>query len=138
MLTRPQSRPLLVGAVFLFFVTGGLLWLEGYVPDQYVAVKVSRQLVHGRGGWSDPQMDSVLNDSLLIFGGLVILLAPMALALADTGPGGRKLLTFLCCACTGWWFFFTSGSLIPLVAWLLAWASAMAMRMKFNRVHHQA
>ena len=85
-------------------------------------------------------MDSVLNDSLLIFGGLVILLAPMALALADTGPGGAgwKLLTFLCCACTGWWFFFTSGSLIPLVAWLLAWASAMAMRMKFNRVHHQA
>ena len=85
-------------------------------------------------------MDSVLNDSLLIFGGLVILLAPMALALADTGPGGAgwKLLTFLCCACAGWWFFFTSGSLIPLVAWLLAWASAMAMRMmRLNRFYHQ-
>ena len=135
MLTRPQSRPLLVGAVFLFFVIGGLLWLEGYVPDQYVAVKVSRQLVHGGGGWSDPQMDSVLNDSLLIFGGFDNLHAPMALALADTGPGGAgwKLLTFLCCACAGWWFFFTSGSLIPLVAWLLAWASAMARRMSFNR-----
>jgi hypothetical protein len=116
------------------------LWLEGYVPDQYVALKANRQLVHGSGGWSDPQMDSVLNDSLLIFGGLVILLAPMALALADTGSGGTgwKLLTFLCCACAAWWFFFASGSLISLVAWLLAWASAMAMRMKFNRVHHQA
>ena len=85
-------------------------------------------------------MDSVLNDSLLIFGGLVILLAPLALALAEPGPGGTgwKLLTFLCCACAAWWFFFASGLLIPLVAWLLAWASAMAMRMKFNRVHHQA
>ena len=140
MLTRPQSRPLLVGAVFLFFVTGGLLWLEGYVPDQYVAVKVSRQLAHGSGGWSDPQVDSVLNDSLLIFGGLVILLAPMALALADTGPGGTgwTLLTFLCCAFAAWWFFFASGSLIPLVAWLLAWASAMAMRMiRLYRFQHQ-
>src|SRR5215469_13816974 len=29
------------------------------------------------------EMDSALNDSLLIFGGLVILLAPLALALAD-------------------------------------------------------
>jgi hypothetical protein len=141
MLTRPQSRPLLVGAVFLFFVTDGLLWLEGYVPDQYVnALQVSGQLDHGRGGRSGPQMDSVLNDNLLIFGGLVILLAPMALALVDTGPGGTgwKLLTFLCCACAAWWFFFASGSLIPLVDWLLAWASAMAMRMmKLNRFHHQ-
>ena len=44
-------------------------------------------------------MDSVLTDGLLIFGGLVILLAPLTLALADTGPGGAgwKLLTFLCC-----------------------------------------
>ena len=91
MLTRPQSRPLLVGAVFLFFVTGGLSWLEGYVSDQYVAVKVSRQLVHGSGGWSDPQMDSVLNDSLLIFGGLVILLAPLTLAIAETGPWRCKI-----------------------------------------------
>jgi len=116
------------------------LWLEGYVPDQYVAVKVSRQLAHGSGGWSDPQVDSVLNDSLLIFGGLVILLAPMALALTDTGPGGTgwTLLTFLCCAFAAWWFFFASGSLIPLVAWLLAWASAMAMRMmRLYRFQHQ-
>jgi hypothetical protein len=42
-------------------------------------------------------MESLLNDSLLVFGGLAILLAPMALALANTGPGGAgwKLLTFL-------------------------------------------
>ena len=33
------------------------------------------------------EMDSVLYDSLLIFGGFVILLAPLTLALADTGPG---------------------------------------------------
>ena len=33
-------------------------------------------------------MASLLNDSLLIFGSLAILLAPMALALAEMGPGG--------------------------------------------------
>jgi len=80
-------------------------------------------------------MDSALNDSLLIFGGLVILLAPLALALADTGPGGAgwKLLTFLCCTFAGWFFFFGSNQLIALVAWLLAWACAMVRRMSFNR-----
>ena len=53
-------------------------------------------------------MDSVLTDGLLIFGGLVILLAPLTLALADTGPGGAgwKLLTFLCCTFAAWFFFF--------------------------------
>jgi hypothetical protein len=52
-------------------------------------------------------MDSVLTDGLLIFGGLVILLAPLTLALADTGPGGAgwKLLTFLCCTFAAWFFF---------------------------------
>jgi hypothetical protein len=52
-------------------------------------------------------MDSLLFDSLLIFGSLAILLAPMALALANTGPGGAgwKLLTFLCCAFAAWFFF---------------------------------
>ena len=49
-ITPPQSRPLrqtlllglvmigmmFVGAVFLYFVTEGLLWLEGYVRDQFV------------------------------------------------------------------------------------------------------
>ena len=41
-------------------------------------------------------MDSLLNASLLVFGSLAILLAPMALALPETGPGGEgwKLLTF--------------------------------------------
>ena len=39
--------------------------------------------------------DPVLSDGLLIFGFLVIVLAPMSLALAYTGPGGAgwKLLT---------------------------------------------
>ena len=49
-ITYSQSRPLrgrllialvvigmmIVGAVFLSFVTGGLLWLEGYVRDQFM------------------------------------------------------------------------------------------------------
>jgi thiosulfate reductase cytochrome b subunit len=79
-------------------------------------------------------MESLLNDSLLVFGGLAILLAPMALALA-TGPGGAgwKLLTFLCCTFAAWFFFFASSLLIALVAWVLAWACAMAMRISFNR-----
>jgi hypothetical protein len=80
-------------------------------------------------------MDSVLTDGLLIFGGLVILLAPLTLALADTGPGGVgwKLLTFLCCTFAAWFFFFGSNQLIALVAWLLAWACGMVRQMSFNR-----
>jgi hypothetical protein len=76
-------------------------------------------------------MDGRLNDSLLVFGSLAILLAPLTLA---TGPGGAgwKLLTFLCCTFAAW-FFFASSLLIPLVARRLAWACAMAMRMSFNR-----
>jgi hypothetical protein len=79
-------------------------------------------------------MDSLLNDGLLVFGSLAILLAPMALALARTGPGGAgwKLFTFLCCTFAGWCFFFASSLLIALVAWVLAWACAtMAMRVRF-------
>jgi hypothetical protein len=81
-------------------------------------------------------MYQVLSDSLLIFGSLAILLAPMALALANAGPGGAgwKLLTFLCCTFAAWFFFFAStGLLIALVAWILAWGCAMAMRISFNR-----
>jgi hypothetical protein len=80
-------------------------------------------------------MESLLNAGLLVFGSLAILLAPMALALAETGPGGAgwKLLTFLCCAFAGGFFFFSSSLLIALAAWLLAWACAVAMRMSFNR-----
>jgi hypothetical protein len=50
LITHSQSRPLrerllialvvigmmIVGAVFLYFVTEGLLWLEGYVRDQFM------------------------------------------------------------------------------------------------------
>jgi hypothetical protein len=80
-------------------------------------------------------MESLLNVCLLVFGSLAILLAPMALALAETGPGGAgwKLLTFLCCIFAAWSLFFASSMLIALVAWVLAWACAMAMRMSFNR-----
>jgi hypothetical protein len=80
-------------------------------------------------------MESLLGAALLVFGSLAILLAPMALALAETGPSGAgwKLLTFLCCAFAAWFFFFTSSLLIALAAWLLAWACAVAMRMSFNR-----
>jgi hypothetical protein len=112
----------------------GLLWLEGY--DQYVnALEVSGQVAQSRGARGGQQVDSALNDSLLILGFLVILLAPMALALVETGPGGAgwKGLTFLCCAFAAWFVVFSSGLLDALVAWLLAWACAMAMRMSFNR-----
>ena len=37
------------------------------------------------------EMDSVLTDGLLIFGGLVILLAPLTLAIAETGPWRCKI-----------------------------------------------
>ena len=79
-------------------------------------------------------MDPVTSDGLLILGFLAVVLAPMALALAETGGGaGCKLLTFLCCAFAAWFFVFASNVLIALVAWALAWACAMAMRISFNR-----
>jgi hypothetical protein len=63
-------------------------------------------------------MDSVLNDSLLILGGLVILLAPLTLAIAETrlGGAGSKLLTFLRCTFAAWFFLFDPNQLIALVA----------------------
>jgi len=81
-------------------------------------------------------MDSVLNEGLLIFGGLVILLAPLTLAISETGPGGAgwKLLTFLCCTFAAWFFFFGSNQLIALVAWLLAWACAMVRQRRARRI----
>jgi hypothetical protein len=112
----------------------GLLWLQGY--DQYVnALQISGEVAQGRGAPSGQRADSALNDSLLIFGFLVVLLAPMAWALAEMGPGGAgwKGLTFLCCAVAAWFFFFGSNQLIALVAWLLASAFALVMRMSFNR-----
>ena len=74
----------------------GLLWLEGY--DQYVnALQISGQVAQGRGARSGQQVDSALNDSLL-FGFLAILLAPMALALAETGPGQHLAPPDIVCA----------------------------------------
>ncbi len=83
--------------------------------------------------------DAVLNDSLLIIGFLAIVLAPIALALGYTGPGGEgwKLLTFLCCAFAAWSVCFGPGLVIALVAWVLAWACAMmAIRVRFFNRHH--
>ena len=79
-------------------------------------------------------MDPVTSDGLLIFGFLAVVLAPMALALAETGPGGAgwKLLTFVCCALAAWFIIFPS-NLLALVAWALAWACAMALRMSLRR-----
>ena len=79
-------------------------------------------------------MGQLLLDSLLIFGFLAIVLAPLSVVI-DTGPGraGWKLLTFLCCTLTAWFFFFGSNQLIALVAWVFAWASAMAMRISLYR-----
>ena len=63
-----------------------------------IAVKVV-PLYEGGGS----RVESLLNDSLLILGFLVVVLAPMALALAENGPGGTgwKLLTLslLCLRC---------------------------------------
>ena len=119
---------------------GGVLWLEEYVRDQFVsALQISSQVDRGRRGWTGDQVDSLLKDTLLVFGSLAILLAPMALALAiaETRPGGAgwKLLTFICCTVAAWFLFFAdnSGLLIAFVAWLLAWACALAMRMSFIR-----
>jgi hypothetical protein len=84
-------------------------------------------------------MGEIFNDSLIILGFLAIVLAPMALALAETGPGGAgwKLLTFVCCALAAWSFIFASSLLIAFVAWVLAWASAMmAFRVRFFNRHH--
>jgi hypothetical protein len=79
-------------------------------------------------------MAQLLNDSVLIIGFLAIVLAPLTLVL-DTGPGGAgwKLLTFLCCVFAAWSFFFDSGLVIAIVAWVLAWACAIAMRIIFYR-----
>src|SRR6516164_6016973 len=53
------------------------------------------------------RMGEIFNDSLIILGFLAIVLAPMALALAEPGPGGAgwKLLAFVCCALAAWVFF---------------------------------
>jgi hypothetical protein len=141
---RPQSRPLrqtlLLGLLVLGIMIVGVLWLEGYVRDQFVsALQISDQVDRGRRGWTDDQLESLLEDTLLVFGSLALLLALMALALAigGTKPGGAgwKLLTFICCAIAAWFLFFakTSGLVIAFVTWLLAWACALAMRMSFNR-----
>jgi hypothetical protein len=82
-------------------------------------------------------VDSLLSDSLLVFGSLAILLAPLIVALAKPGPGGEgwTILTFLCCAFAAGFFFFASDDLsVALVAWLLAWTCAMVRQMSFKRL----
>jgi len=117
----------------------GVLWLEGYVRDQFVnALQVSSQGDRGRRDWTGDQVDSLLKDTLLVFLSLAMLLAPMACALAigETKPGGAgwKVLTFICCTVAAWLLFFTDSSgLVAFVVWLLAWACALAMRMSFSR-----
>jgi len=132
---RPYFGLLVLGTMIV-----GVLWLEEYVRDQFVsALQISSQVDRGRRGWTGDQVDSLLKDTLLVFGSLAILPTPMALALAiaETRPGGAgwKLLTFICCTVAAWFLFFAdnSGLLIAFVAWLLAWACALAMRMSFIR-----
>jgi len=123
LLTRPKSRPLpqtlLRGLVVLGIMIVGVLWLEGYVQDQFVnALQVGGQVDRGRRGWTDDQVESLLNDTLLVFGSLAVILAPMALALVigemRPGSAGWKLLTFVCCTVAAWFLFFaeTSGLVI--------------------------
>jgi len=132
---RPYFGLLVLGTMIV-----GVLWLEEYVRDQFVsALQISSQVDRGRRGWTGDQVDSLLKDTLLVFGSLAILPTPMvlALAIAETRPGGAgwKLLTFICCTVAAWFLFFAdnSGLLIAFVAWLLAWACALAMRMSFIR-----
>jgi len=132
---RPYFGLLVLGTMIV-----GVLWLEEYVRDQFVsALQISSQVDRGRRGWTGDQVDSLLKDTLLVFGSLAILPTPMvlALAIAETRPGGAswKLLTFICCTVAAWVLFFAdnSGLLIAFVAWLLAWACALAMRMSFIR-----
>ena len=83
------------------------------------------------------RVESLLSDSFLVFGSLAVLLAPLALALGKPGPGGEgwTILTLLCCTFAAGFFFFGSDNLyVPLVAWLLAWACAMARRMNVKRL----
>jgi len=134
-----RGRPYF-GLLVLGIMIVGVLWLEEYVRDQFVsALQISSQVDRGRRGWTGDQVDSLLKDTLLVFGSLAILPTPMvlALAIAETRPGGAswKLLTFICCTVAAWFLFFAdnSGLLIAFVAWLLAWACALAMRMSFIR-----
>jgi len=83
---RPYFGLLVLGTMIV-----GVLWLEEYVRDQFVsALQISSQVDRGRRGWTGDQVDSLLKDTLLVFGSLAILLAPMALApaIAETRPGG--------------------------------------------------
>jgi hypothetical protein len=81
-------------------------------------------------------VESLLTDSLLVFGSLAILIAPLSLALAKPGPGGEgwTILTLLCCIFAVGFFYFASSLSVPLVAWLLAWACAMVRRMSSKRL----
>ena len=88
---RPYFGLLVLGTMIV-----GVLWLEEYVRDQFVsALQISSQVDRGRRGWTGDQVDSLLKDTLLVFGPLAILLAPMALALAiaETRPGRCRLET---------------------------------------------
>ena len=80
-------------------------------------------------------MDSVLTDGLLIFGGLVILLAPL--------PRSSRYGTWRCrmeaphvslLYLRGVVLFFGSNQLIALVAWLLAWVCAMVRQRRAWRI----
>ena len=130
------TQTLLFWLLVLGIMIVGVLWLEGYVRDQFVsALQISGQVDRGRRGWTDDQVESLLNDTLLVFGSLAILLAPLAIGETRPGGAGWKLLTFICCTAAAWFLFFadSSGLVIAFVTWLLAWACALVMRMSFNR-----
>jgi hypothetical protein len=92
---RPQSRPLrqtlLLGLLVLGIMIVGVLWLQGY--DKYVnALQISGQVAQGRGAGSGQQVDSALNDSLLIFGFLATRRIAANVAKA-AGVGARATMT---------------------------------------------
>jgi hypothetical protein len=110
---------LIVVGIFWFYVKKALTMITDQLQ---ISARASR-------------VESLLNDSLLVFGSLAILLMPLAFALAKPGPGGEAwtVLTFVCCSFAAWFFFFDSSLQVPLLSWLLAWACAMAGRVNFNR-----
>jgi len=65
--SRPLPQTLLLWLVVLGIMVVGVLWLEGYVRDQFVsALQISGQADRSRRGWTGDQVDSLLKDTLLI------------------------------------------------------------------------
>jgi hypothetical protein len=118
----------------------GVLWLEGYVRDQFVsALQITGQVDRGRRGLTDDQVDSLVKDTLLgfrVIGDPSCAAGPRLRYRRDETRRCRletPYVPLLYCRRMVSFLRETSGLVIALVAWLLAWACALAMPMSFNR-----